>query len=104
MAIRQVGAVGAAALLLAVVGAVPATAGAQETARSGRVATAGPTGFAPAAVHTRDGAPLLLPEAVARLPLAVEQREGYRRELYRHWNRGPQPDRRLQYPGRGHPL
>ncbi|MEU6433799.1 HNH endonuclease family protein [Streptomyces albidoflavus] len=31
---------------------------------------------------------LPLQEAVALLPLAAERREGYRRDLYKHWNRG----------------
>lgn len=33
-------------------------------------------------------APLLLFEAIDRLPVAVEHREGYKRELYKHWNKG----------------
>uniref|UniRef100_A0AAU3GJU2 HNH endonuclease family protein n=1 Tax=Streptomyces sp. NBC_01401 TaxID=2903854 RepID=A0AAU3GJU2_9ACTN len=33
-------------------------------------------------------APLALSEAVARIPVAVEQREGYKRDLYKHWNKG----------------
>ncbi|MFD5085956.1 HNH endonuclease family protein [Kitasatospora sp. NPDC058406] len=46
---------------------------------------------APVAFHTRAQAPLLLPEAVERLPVADEQREGYKRELYKHWNKGLNP-------------
>ncbi|GGZ95000.1 hypothetical protein GCM10010371_63600 [Streptomyces subrutilus] len=49
-----------------------------------RPATA-PAG-APAAL-----APLPLGEAIARLPIAVEHREGYKRDLYKHWNRGLNP-------------
>ncbi|WP_416371146.1 HNH endonuclease family protein [Streptomyces sp. MB09-01] len=33
-------------------------------------------------------APLPLFEAIDRLPVAVEHREGYKRDLYKHWNRG----------------
>ncbi|MET9694714.1 HNH endonuclease family protein [Streptomyces sp. NPDC006514] len=33
-------------------------------------------------------APLPLFEAIDRLPVAVEHREGYQRNLYKHWNRG----------------
>ncbi|UUU44396.1 HNH endonuclease family protein [Streptomyces sp. NBC_00162] len=33
-------------------------------------------------------APLPLFEAVDRIPVAEEQREGYTRSLYKHWNRG----------------
>ncbi|MBT1188928.1 HNH endonuclease [Streptomyces sp. CJ_13] len=33
-------------------------------------------------------APLPLFEAVNLIPVAVEQREGYKRDLYKHWNRG----------------
>ncbi|MFE9846620.1 HNH endonuclease family protein [Streptomyces goshikiensis] len=32
--------------------------------------------------------PLPLFEAIDRLPVAVEHREGYKRDLYKHWNRG----------------
>ncbi|MEU9946535.1 HNH endonuclease family protein [Streptomyces lavendulae] len=33
-------------------------------------------------------APLPLFEAIDRLPVAVEHREGYKRDLYKHWNKG----------------
>ncbi|MFE5521623.1 HNH endonuclease family protein [Streptomyces virginiae] len=33
-------------------------------------------------------APLSLFEAIDLIPLADEQREGYKRDLYKHWNRG----------------
>lgn len=33
-------------------------------------------------------APLPLFEAIDRLPVAVEHREGYRRDHYKHWNKG----------------
>ncbi|MFE4263474.1 HNH endonuclease family protein [Streptomyces sp. NPDC056883] len=33
-------------------------------------------------------APLPLFEAIDRIPVADEQREGYKRDLYKHWNRG----------------
>ncbi|WP_420718769.1 HNH endonuclease family protein [Streptomyces sp. XY413] len=33
-------------------------------------------------------APVLLFEAIDRLPVAEEHRAGYRRDLYKHWNRG----------------
>ncbi|MFC6834469.1 HNH endonuclease family protein [Streptomyces goshikiensis] len=57
------------------------------TAHSAPAATTGlaATGMAgPAGVR----APLPLFEAIDRLPVAVEHREGYKRELYKHWNRG----------------
>ncbi|MFE1190115.1 HNH endonuclease family protein [[Kitasatospora] papulosa] len=49
------------------------------------------TSYAPA--QTPDGAPgarrsLGLLEAIDRLPVAEEHREGYKRTLYKHWNRG----------------
>ncbi|MEV7729100.1 hypothetical protein AB0P15_30875 [Streptomyces sp. NPDC087917] len=43
-----------------------------------RAAAGAPAGFAPLALF----------EAVDRLPVAVEHREGYKRDLYKHWNRG----------------
>ncbi|MFE2326850.1 hypothetical protein ACFXD5_23495 [Streptomyces sp. NPDC059385] len=46
-----------------------------------------PTPAGPAGVR----APLPLYEAVDRLPVAAEHREGYRRDLYKHWNRGLNP-------------
>lgn len=33
-------------------------------------------------------APLALSAAIARMPVAVEQRSGYKRDLYKHWNKG----------------
>ncbi|MEU3559715.1 HNH endonuclease family protein [Kitasatospora sp. NPDC006786] len=43
-------------------------------------------------VHARAvDRPLLLPDAVALLPIAEEHREGYLRSLYKHWNRGLNP-------------
>ncbi|MFJ7629806.1 HNH endonuclease family protein [Streptomyces sp. NPDC097595] len=33
-------------------------------------------------------APLSLFEAIDQIPVAVEQRDGYKRDLYKHWNRG----------------
>ncbi|MFJ9080675.1 HNH endonuclease family protein [Streptomyces sp. NPDC102278] len=33
-------------------------------------------------------APLPLFEAIDQLPVAVEHREGYKRDLYKHWNKG----------------
>lgn len=33
-------------------------------------------------------APLPLFEAIDRIPVALEQRDGYKRDLYKHWNRG----------------
>lgn len=33
-------------------------------------------------------APLPLFEAIDRLPVAAEHREGYKRDLYKHWNKG----------------
>lgn len=43
-------------------------------------------GGVPGATGVR--APLPLFEAIDRLPVAVEHREGYKRDLYKHWNRG----------------
>ncbi|MEU4999301.1 HNH endonuclease family protein [Streptomyces sp. NPDC021622] len=36
-------------------------------------------------------APLPLSEAIDQIPVADEQRDGYTRNLYRHWNRGLNP-------------
>ncbi|WP_407841427.1 HNH endonuclease family protein [Streptomyces sp. DSM 116496] len=44
------------------------------------------TAAAPGAAGVR--APLPLFEAIDRLPVAVEHREGYKRDLYKHWNKG----------------
>ncbi|MET9468019.1 DUF1524 domain-containing protein [Streptomyces sp. NPDC006544] len=41
---------------------------------------------APAAAGVR--APLPLFEAIDQLPIATEHREGYKRDLYKHWNKG----------------
>lgn len=46
----------------------------------------GPSGSAAAGSATR--APLSLAAAVSRIPVETEQREGYKRELYKHWNKG----------------
>lgn len=51
----------------------------------------GMTAAAPVSFDSAPGAaraPLALSEAVARMPVAVEQREGYKRSLYKHWNKG----------------
>ncbi|MET9852171.1 HNH endonuclease family protein [Streptomyces sp. NPDC006450] len=57
--------------------------------------TSSPTGhrFLHSAAAAAPGAaeaqvPLPLFEAIDRLPVAVEHREGYRRDLYKHWNKG----------------
>ncbi|MEU9233509.1 DUF1524 domain-containing protein [Streptomyces subrutilus] len=56
-------------------------------AHSAPAATAAPA--APGATGpTGLRAPLPLFEAIDRLPVAVEHREGYKRDLYKHWNRG----------------
>ncbi|MGW7458387.1 HNH endonuclease [Streptomyces sp. NPDC054797] len=46
--------------------------------------------FLPAAATATPGVrePLALFEAIDQLPVADERREGYKRDLYRHWNRG----------------
>ncbi len=49
-------------------------------------ATAHSTAGAPSAAGLR--APIPLFEAIDRIPVADEQREGYKRDLYKHWNRG----------------
>ncbi|WP_324605315.1 HNH endonuclease family protein [Streptomyces sp. NRRL S-237] len=46
---------------------------------------------------------LLIGVAVSALPLAVEDRTGYQRTSFRHWNAGRHPGRRLQHPP-GDPL
>ncbi|MEV7416489.1 HNH endonuclease family protein [Streptomyces sp. NPDC089919] len=48
---------------------------------------AAPVAGGPAGVR----APLPLVEAIDRLPVAREHREGYQRTLYKHWNRGLNP-------------
>ncbi|ATZ21983.1 hypothetical protein SLAV_39125 [Streptomyces lavendulae subsp. lavendulae] len=52
------------------------------TAETAPLAATGVTG--PAGVR----APLPLFEAIDRLPVAAEHRDGYKRDLYKHWNRG----------------
>lgn len=50
-----------------------------------------PASFSPvAAAPAPVAAPALLTlsDAVGQLPVATEQREGYKRELYKHWNKG----------------
>ncbi|MFJ3841119.1 hypothetical protein ACIPY6_37235 [Streptomyces sp. NPDC090054] len=46
----------------------------------------------PASAGAPDGsakrAPVPLFEAIDRLPVAEEHREGYKRDLYKHWNKG----------------
>ncbi|MFD3939818.1 HNH endonuclease family protein [Streptomyces sp. NPDC058611] len=49
-------------------------------------APARPAAGAPAAPGGR--APLPLFEAIDLIPVAEERREGYKRDLYKHWNRG----------------
>ncbi|MFI5987782.1 HNH endonuclease family protein [Streptomyces sp. NPDC051555] len=49
------------------------------------------TAGAPAAGALALRAPLPLYEAVDLIPVADEQREGYKRDLYKHWNRGLNP-------------
>ncbi|WP_324609449.1 HNH endonuclease family protein [Streptomyces sp. NRRL S-378] len=44
----------------------------------------GPAAGGPAGVR----APLPLYEAIDQLPVAAEHREGYKRDLYKHWNKG----------------
>ncbi|MGW3304496.1 HNH endonuclease family protein [Streptomyces rubiginosohelvolus] len=49
------------------------------------------TSYAPAQPPAgAPGAPMALPlfDAIDRLPIAEERREGYQRTLYKHWNRG----------------
>lgn len=46
-------------------------------------------GEAPAAAALR--VPLPLSEAVDRIPVAPEHREGYKRDLYKHWTKGLNP-------------
>ncbi|MFE2475296.1 DUF1524 domain-containing protein [Streptomyces sp. NPDC059389] len=56
-------------------------------AHSAPTATAAPAGAvadSPAGLR----APLPLFEAIDRLPVAIEHREGYKRDLYKHWNKG----------------
>lgn len=50
-----------------------------------------PASFSPVAVApvpVAAPALLTLSDAVGQLPVAAEQREGYKRELYKHWNKG----------------
>nr|WP_324617094.1 HNH endonuclease family protein [Streptomyces sp. NRRL F-2747] len=56
-------------------------------AHSAPTATTGPAAAlaaGPAALR----APLPLFDAIDRLPVAAEHREGYKRDLYKHWNKG----------------
>ncbi|MFI0504250.1 hypothetical protein ACH3WN_15615 [Streptomyces albogriseolus] len=45
--------------------------------------------LSPAAAHASEALPLA--EAVTRLPLGTESREGYDRDLFRRWNTGDDP-------------
>ncbi|MFI1155065.1 HNH endonuclease family protein [Streptomyces sp. NPDC020817] len=56
-------------------------------AHSAPTATAAPAA-ALAAGPARLRAPMPLFEAIDRLPVAAEHREGYKRDLYKHWNKG----------------
>ncbi|WP_331745931.1 hypothetical protein [Streptomyces virginiae] len=67
--------------------ALPLLTAGVPTAHAGPVrATAPSTAGAPTTAGLR--APLPLFEAIDRIPVADEQREGYKRDLYKHWNRG----------------
>lgn len=72
---------GAALALLPLLAASPA-------ARAADVRPALPSTFAPQRSATALRAPLPLFDAVGRIPVAVERREGYKRALYKHWNKG----------------
>ncbi|MFB7784066.1 HNH endonuclease family protein [Streptomyces vinaceus] len=56
-------------------------------AHSAPTATAAPAA-ALTAGPARLRAPMPLFEAIDRLPVAAEHREGYKRDLYKHWNKG----------------
>ncbi|MFJ3914421.1 HNH endonuclease family protein [Streptomyces vinaceus] len=56
-------------------------------AHSAPAATAAPAD-ALAAGPSGQRAPVPLFEAIDRLPVAAEHREGYKRDLYKHWNKG----------------
>ncbi|WP_411105287.1 hypothetical protein [Streptomyces sp. cmx-4-9] len=64
---------------LPVLAAPAANSAPTTTAAPAAAGVAGPAGVL---------APLPLFEAIDRLPVAAEHREGYQRNLYKHWNRG----------------
>ncbi|MFD6184886.1 HNH endonuclease family protein [Streptomyces goshikiensis] len=81
---RGLPALALAALPLLTTTASPAAANpGAPTANLPSYAPARPAAGAPAAL-----APLALFDAIDRIPVADEQREGYKRDLYKHWNRG----------------
>ncbi|MFF3215583.1 HNH endonuclease family protein [Streptomyces sp. NPDC002886] len=86
---RGLPALALAALPLLTTTAVPASASTRPTQASSPT-THSPArstgGAAPGAAGVR--APLPLFEAIDRLPVAAEHREGYKRDLYKHWNKG----------------
>ncbi|MEW2374372.1 HNH endonuclease family protein [Streptomyces sp. NPDC006656] len=73
---------GLSALALCALPLLAAPAAHSAPAAAAALAAAGVAG--PSGVR----APLPLFEAIDRLPVAVEHREGYKRNLYKHWNRG----------------
>ncbi|MFE2329742.1 hypothetical protein ACFXD5_38580 [Streptomyces sp. NPDC059385] len=68
---------------LPLLASAPVAHSAPASAASGAAASS-----AEAARPTGVRAPLPLFEAIDRLPVAAEHREGYKRDLYKHWNRG----------------
>ncbi|WP_331739980.1 HNH endonuclease family protein (plasmid) [Streptomyces goshikiensis] len=81
---RGLPALALAALPLLTTTASPAAANpGAPTANLPSYAPARPDAGAPAVL-----APLALFDAIDRIPVADEQREGYKRDLYKHWNRG----------------
>ncbi|WP_405929977.1 HNH endonuclease family protein [Streptomyces griseus] len=80
---------GLPALALAAIPLLVATVPATADAMPKRELPRTPNGAAAAPNSARGPlAPLSLFAAVERIPVAVEQREGYKRELYKHWNKG----------------
>ncbi|MFF4104274.1 HNH endonuclease family protein [Streptomyces sp. NPDC001903] len=57
---------------------------AAHSAPTATAALAAPVAAGPAGLQ----APMPLFEAIDRLPVAAEHREGYKRDLYKHWNKG----------------
>ncbi|MFE5958074.1 HNH endonuclease family protein [Streptomyces rubiginosohelvolus] len=73
------------AALPLLVATAPAVAGTQPTRELAHT----PFGAAEAPISARGRlAPLSLVDAVVRVPVASEQREGNKRELYKHWTKG----------------
>ncbi|MFI5866362.1 hypothetical protein [Streptomyces sp. NPDC051546] len=101
---RGLPALALAALPLLTTTALPAAAHTPNAAAAyptGHALTRSTATAAPGAAGVR--APLPLVEAIDRLPVAAEHREGYERGLYKQLEQGPERRGRLRHPPGGIP-